>query len=89
MVAATKNGYTQHVMNVSIAEAKSRLPQLIRAVEHGESVVITRNGKPVAQLTPLPSPRRQVRFGTMRGRIKLKPDWDKPVDLDQFLAGEF
>jgi prevent-host-death family protein len=76
-------------MNVSIAEAKSRLPELIRAVEHGESVVITRKGKPVAQLAPVPSERRQIRFGTMRGRIRLKPGWDKPINHDQFLAGEY
>jgi len=25
----------------------------------------------------------------MRGRIHTKPGWDKPVDLDQFLAGKF
>jgi hypothetical protein len=36
-------------MNVSIAEAKDRLPQLIRAVERGEHVTITRHGKPVLE----------------------------------------
>jgi prevent-host-death family protein len=39
-------------VDVSIAEAKNRLPELIRAVEEGEKVVITRHGKPVAQITP-------------------------------------
>lgn len=76
-------------MDVSIAEAKNRLTQLIRAVERGEPVVITRHGKPVAQLAPPPAARRQVRFGTLRGRIRVKPGWEKPVDLGQFLAGEF
>jgi prevent-host-death family protein len=76
-------------MDVSIAEAKNRLTQLIRAVENGERVVITRNGKPVAQLAPPPPERRQVRLGTMRGRIHLQPGWDKPMTLDEFMAGEF
>jgi len=75
-------------MDVSIAEAKNRLTQLVRAVEEGQSVVITRNGKPVAQLTPPPPERRKVRFGSMRGRIRLLPGWDDPVDLDRFLAGD-
>jgi Antitoxin Phd_YefM, type II toxin-antitoxin system len=44
---AISSGYTQSVMNVSIAEAKNRLPELIRAVENGQKVVITRHGKPV------------------------------------------
>jgi prevent-host-death family protein len=47
-------------MDVSIAEAKNRLPKLIRAVEGGEIVVITRRGKPVAQITPLASERRPI-----------------------------
>jgi len=35
---------------VSVAEAKNRLPRLIQAAEKGESVHITRNGKPAAVL---------------------------------------
>ena len=75
-------------MDVSIADAKNRLPELIRAVEAGESIVITRHGKPVAQLTAPPPERRRVRFGTMRDRIKLYPGWDDAVDLDRFLEGD-
>ncbi len=61
---------------------------LIRAVENGDRVVITRRGKPVAQLTPPPLERRQVRFGTMKDVIKLYPGWDDPIDLDRFLEGD-
>jgi prevent-host-death family protein len=75
-------------MNVSVAEAKNRLPELIRAVEHGENVVITRHGKPVAQITPPPPERRPIQWGAMRDRIKLFPGWDESIDLDRFLAGE-
>jgi prevent-host-death family protein len=75
-------------MDVSIAEAKNRLPELIRAVEEGEKVVITRHGKPVAQIVPAPPQRRPVRLGGMKGRIELLPGWDAPIDLDRFLEGE-
>jgi prevent-host-death family protein len=75
-------------MDVSIAQAKNRLPELIRAVEGGEQVVITRHGKPVAQITPPPSARRRVQWGAMRDRIKLLPGWDDPIDLDRFLEGD-
>jgi antitoxin (DNA-binding transcriptional repressor) of toxin-antitoxin stability system len=50
--------------------------------------VITRHGKPVAQLAPAPVQRRRVRLGAMKDRIRLLPGWDKPVDLDRFLKGE-
>lgn len=36
----------------SIKEAKDRLPALVRAVEAGERVVITRNGRPVVDVVP-------------------------------------
>ena len=75
-------------MDVSVAEAKNRLPALIRAMEDGELIVITRNGRPVAQLAPPPVERRQVRFDGMRDRIRLLPGWNDPVDLDDFLKGE-
>ena len=75
-------------MDISIAEAKNRLTQLIRAVEEGESIVITRHGTPVARLAPPPPERRPVRFDGMKDRIRLLPGWDDPIDLDRFFEGE-
>lgn len=73
---------------MSIAEAKDRLPEIVRAVERGTKVVITRHGKPVAQIVGAPAPRKPVRLGAMKDRIRLHPGWDAPVDLDRFLAGD-
>ena len=76
-------------MDVTVAEAKTRLTQLIRAVEAGEHVIITRHGKPVAQLSAAPPERRsRVRLGGMEGRIQFLPGWDAPIDLDRFLEGK-
>lgn len=75
-------------MDVSIAEAKNRLPELIRAVEDGDTVIITRHGKPVAQIAPPPPERRRVRLGGMKDRIQLLPGWNDPVDLGRFLEGD-
>lgn len=43
---------------VSAYEAKTHLPRLIRAAERGETVIITRHGKPVAQIGPVKDQRR-------------------------------
>lgn len=43
---------------VTAYEAKTHLPRLLRAVERGESVTITRHGKPVARLVPVEDQRR-------------------------------
>jgi prevent-host-death family protein len=37
---------------VSIREAKNRLTALARQVESGETIVVTRNGRPVFDLVP-------------------------------------
>ena len=44
---------------VSAYEAKTHLPRLLRAAERGETVIITRHGKPVAQLGPVQERRRE------------------------------
>ena len=38
--------------SVGSYEAKTHLPQLLDRVEHGETIIITRHGKPVARLVP-------------------------------------
>lgn len=37
---------------VSIRDAKNRLTELAREVEEGETIVVTRNGRPVFDLVP-------------------------------------
>jgi prevent-host-death family protein len=43
-------------------EAKTHLPQLLERVEHGETIIITRHGRPVARLVPavIGTPRHDV-----------------------------
>lgn len=73
-------------MVVSTAEAKNRLTELIRIVEDGEPVVITRHGRPVAQLGPPPAEGRKARLGGMKGRIRLLPGWDDPITEEELLG---
>ncbi|HVC48328.1 MAG TPA: type II toxin-antitoxin system prevent-host-death family antitoxin [Terracidiphilus sp.] len=87
LIMAIDYGYN-YFMKVSTADAKNRLTELIRAVEAGKSVVITRHGKPVAQIAPAPQETRRARLGGMKDRVRLLPGWDKPIDLDRFLKGD-
>lgn len=72
-------------MDISVADAKDQLPELIRAVAQGEQVVLMQDGRAVAQIAPPPPERRRIQWGSMRDQIKLLPGWDDPVDLDRFL----
>ncbi len=40
------------MIEIQASEAKTRLPQLLTQVEHGETIIITRHGKPIARIVP-------------------------------------
>jgi prevent-host-death family protein len=78
-------------MEVSVAEAKNKLTQLIKAVEKGERVTICRHGQPVANLVRTDAEERRPRkFGTMaRKKIVLDADWARPQnDTEAWLRGD-
>lgn len=79
-------------MQVSVADAKNKLPQLIKAVEDGEPVTICRRGVPVVDIVRTQKPiKKKPVFGTMRGKIKiLDPDWWKPMtdeEVEELFGG--
>ncbi len=67
-------------MQIAIADAKARFADLIRRAEAGESIVLTRHGKPVARLTGAPRPQDLPLFGALKGRISIADDFDALPD---------
>lgn len=59
-------------MQVSVHAAKTNLSKLLEAVERGERVVIARHGVPTAELVPVTG--SQVKFGSLKGKLKPPPD---------------
>ena len=81
-------------MKVSVAEAKNRLPELIKAVEEGEPVTICRRGTPIVDIVRTKtSGREKPKFGTLKGKVVIHdPDWWKPMtddEVDDFLEGRY
>jgi prevent-host-death family protein len=72
-------------MKVSVADAKNKLPELIKAVENGETVTIYRRGIPAVDIVRTKKPSRKKRkLGTLKGEIHiLDVDWWKPMSDDQ------
>ena len=79
---------------VSIRDAKNRLTALARQVENGETIVVTRNGRPVFDLVPH-RPRTGMRleaideFKKEHGIATIAPfiadDFDDPLPEDFLL----
>jgi prevent-host-death family protein len=64
----------------NIAQAKSRLSELVDKAMAGEEVVIARDHKPLLKLVPLRDHSRPLKPGSARGRIWLGDDFDAPLD---------
>ena len=87
-------GRTAGVRTMKASEFKAKCLKLMDEVaETGEEIVITKNRRPVAKLTPLKQ-RPKTLFGVDRGRIEILGDivspmpaewYTDPVDSDPLL----
>jgi prevent-host-death family protein len=51
---------------IKLADAKAHLSELVDRVEAGDTIDITRRGKPVARLTSAARPRQRIDIATLR-----------------------
>ncbi len=58
---------------VSVADAKARLSKLVERVEAGDSVEITRRGKPVARLIAAAAPRKPIDAAALKALTDAMP----------------
>ena len=68
-------------------EAKNKLSELLDRAEHGEEVVITRRGRPVARLVPMNSAfdRERAREAARRIRERAKTLKLSPSDVEELI----
>jgi prevent-host-death family protein len=69
--------------NVPLAEAKAHLSALVERAENGETIEITRRGKPVARLVPAEKPRKPIDIAAFRALTDSMADNPK-CDEDWF-----
>ena len=60
---------------VQATEAKARLAELLRIVERGETVAITRHGKTIAHLVPAIEQQRIERQRAVEDFLELRSSW--------------
>ncbi len=70
---------------VNTHSAKTRLSQLLARVEAGHTVIIARDGKPVARLVPF-APKGKRKFGALRGKLTVGPEFFEPLPEDELAA---
>lgn len=58
---------------IKLADAKAHLSELVDRVEVGDSIDITRRGKPVARLTSLARPRKRIEVALLQALTATMP----------------
>ena len=70
---------------VQCSIAKAQFAELLDEVERGETVIITRHGKPVARLVPDEEARKQ-RFDRAVERMNARRKQNKPATIEEIIA---
>jgi prevent-host-death family protein len=68
---------------VNVYDAKTQLSKLLVRAEHGEQIIITRHGRPVAALGPVPESRPDRVPGAWRGQVTIAADFDDFTATDE------
>jgi prevent-host-death family protein len=71
-------------------DAKTHLSRLAERAASGEEIVIARNGRPLAKLGPLDPPKKERKFGMLKGQIWVSDDFDDPLpwEIQRYFEGE-
>ncbi len=71
---------------VEATEAKARFAELLRVVEGGETIAITRHGRPVVHMVPAPAQNRASRLEAIERFRRLRAGWERvPFTTDEIL----
>jgi prevent-host-death family protein len=72
----------------NIHDAKTNLSRIIDRVEHGEEIIISRAGTPVAKVIPLHPRARRTGRGSLAGQLVMADDWDSAA-INDAIAHDF
>lgn len=71
--------------HIQTSEAKAQFSELLDQVERGETIVITRHGKPIARIIPDAEARRERVARAIEGMKELRKH-TKPATIEEIIA---
>ena len=78
------------MIRLNVHEAKTHLSKYLERVEHGETILLCRHNKPIAEIRPLPKHENKPRvLGLCKGQFEV-PEFFEPLpeELTKYLNGE-
>ncbi|MBF0491905.1 MAG: type II toxin-antitoxin system Phd/YefM family antitoxin [Deltaproteobacteria bacterium] len=66
---------------LNIHEAKTHLSKYLPLIQRGETILLCKNGVPIAQITPLPKKKRSIEklFGIAKDKVIDMSHFDDPL----------
>jgi prevent-host-death family protein len=72
----------------NIHDAKTNLSRILERVEHGEEIIISRAGTPIAKVVPLTRHVNRTGRGSLSGKLNPAADWDSD-EVNEAVARDF
>jgi prevent-host-death family protein len=80
------------VIELNVHEAKTHLSRYLARVEAGETIILCRHNRPIAEVRPIAARTayRKRRFGIDEGKFEVPPEFFEPLpdDLIGYFSGE-
>jgi len=73
---------------VKIHHAKTNLSRLIEKACEGEEIIIARGNEPLVRLQPLRGKKGQRKPGSMKGSLKVGPEFFEPLPEEELKTWE-
>lgn len=71
-----------NTQTVNVNEAKAHLSRLLEKVASGAEVIIAKGGRPVARVSRIEESKSIIRFGALKGKVRISEDFDAPLPED-------
>jgi antitoxin (DNA-binding transcriptional repressor) of toxin-antitoxin stability system len=69
------------MVRLNVHEAKTNLSRYLRRIEQGETILLCRHNRPIAEIRPLPGVQKAGRvFGLDQGTLVVPPEFFEPLD---------
>ena len=75
-------------MTVTVQDIQKRLPELLPLISKGNTIVIEKDKKPLAQIVGIKKTSKKRVAGLNRGKIRAGDDFDSPLPDEFWLHGK-
>ncbi len=80
------------MIKINVHEAKTNLSKYLDRVEAGETIILCRHNKPIAEVRPIPPevPRQPRVLGMDKGKFEVGPGFFEPLpeEIMRYFRGE-